>query len=69
MAKKKNLEDYFDKLDGIVDELQNGELTLEESFQRYEEGMKLIRECHQSIDQVEKKLQVIQEGMSDAEDI
>ena len=47
----------------------NGELTLEESFQHYEEGMKLIRECHQSIDQVEKKLQVIQEGMSDAEDI
>ena len=52
-----------------MDELQNGELTLEESFQHYEEGMKLIRECHQSIDQVEKKLQVIQEGMSDAEDI
>jgi exodeoxyribonuclease VII small subunit len=58
-AKKKTLEESFDALDMILQELQNGDLTLEESFKKYEEGMKLIKTCHESIDKVEKKLIVI----------
>ena len=42
-----------------IEELQNGDLTLEESFQKYEEGMKLIKNCNTAIDKVEKKLEVI----------
>ena len=34
-------------------------LTLEESFKKYQEGMKLIKNCNDSIDKVEKKLIVI----------
>ena len=45
MAKKMTLEESFDALDGIIDELQGGELTLEESFKKYEEGMKLVKNC------------------------
>lgn len=62
MAKKLTLEESFDALDGIIDELQGGELTLEESFKKYEEGMKLIKNCNDSIDKVEKKLLVINGG-------
>lgn len=59
MAKKMTLEESFDALDGIIDQMQSGELTLEESFQKYEEGMKLIKNCNDAIDKVEKKLAVI----------
>lgn len=59
MAKKMTLEESFDALDGIIDQMQGGELTLEESFQKYEEGMKLIKNCNDAIDKVEKKLAVI----------
>lgn len=59
MAKKLTLEESFDALDGIIDQMQSGELTLEESFQKYEEGMKLIKNCNDAIDKVEKKLAVI----------
>ena len=62
MAKKMTLEESFDALDGIIDELQGGELTLEESFKKYEEGMKLVKNCNDSIDKVEKKLLVINGG-------
>ncbi len=61
MAKKMTLEESFDALDVIIGELQGGELTLEESFQKYEAGMKLIKNCNDSIDKVEKKLMVLSE--------
>ncbi|MCI8564208.1 MAG: exodeoxyribonuclease VII small subunit [Lachnospiraceae bacterium] len=66
MAKKMTLEESFDALDGIIDELQGGELTLEESFKKYEEGMKLVKNCNDSIDKVEKKLLVINGGEDEA---
>ena len=66
MAKKMTLEESFDALDGIIDELQGGELTLEESFKKYEEGMKLVKNCKDSIDKVEKKLLVINGGEDEA---
>lgn len=62
MAKKITLEESFDALDEIIDELQGGELTLEESFKKYEEGMKMIKNCNEAIDKVEKKLVVINGG-------
>ena len=59
MPKKITIEESFASLDVIIEELQNGYLTLEESFQKYEEGMKLINNCNTAIDKVEKKLEVI----------
>lgn len=59
MAKKKSIEESFDELDQILADLQGEELTLEESFKKYEAGMKLVRECSASIDQVEKKLIIL----------
>lgn len=59
MPKKITIEESFASLDAIIEELQNGDLTLEESFQKYEEGMKLIKNCNTAIDKVEKKLDVI----------
>jgi exodeoxyribonuclease VII small subunit len=59
MAKKLTLEESFDALDEMIGEMQSGELTLEESFQKYQEGMKLIKNCSDAIDKVEKKLAVI----------
>ena len=59
MTKKITIEESFASLDAIIEELQNGDLTLEESFQKYEEGMKLIKNCNTAIDKVEKKLEVI----------
>ena len=60
-AKKMTLEQSFEGIDRIIDELQRGELSLEESFKKYEEGMKLIKNCNDAIDKVEKKLIVIDE--------
>lgn len=60
MAKKVTLEESFEQLETIIGELQRGDMTLEESFKKYEEGMKLIKSCNSSIDKVEKKLIVLE---------
>lgn len=58
-SRQMTLEESFDALDGIIEEMQTGQLTLEEAFQKYEVGMKLIKDCNSSIEKVEKKLVVI----------
>ena len=50
----------FEGLDDIIVDLQSGELSLEDSFKKYEEGMKLIKKCTETIDKVEKKLIVVE---------
>ena len=59
-AKKMSLEECFEGLDDIIVELQSGELSLEDSFKKYEDGMKLIKKCTETIDKVEKKLIVVE---------
>ena len=61
MAKKNTIEQSFEALDVIVAELQSGELSLEDSFKKYSDGMKMIKECNEAIDKVEKKLIVMEE--------
>ena len=53
------LEDAFGRLDRMVEALESREISLEDSFRIYQEGMKLLRMCNEKIDQVEKKILVI----------
>ena len=57
----KTLEDAFEELEKIVEELEEEDITLEESFKLYQEGMKLLKHCNNSIDEVEKQLIVLGE--------
>ena len=53
------LEEIFEKLEEITGRLESGDLSLEESFQSYEAGMKLVREASARIDTVEKKIRIL----------
>lgn len=54
-----NLEETFDKLEETVLALEQEDISLEESFRIYEKGMELLKKCNQAIDQVEKKVLVL----------
>ncbi len=60
--KEIKLEEAFAKLDEILNELESPDISLEESFQVYEEGMKLIRQCNETIDRVEKSVLKLNEN-------
>ena len=55
------LEEIFKRLEDEASELENGELSLEDSFRLYQEGMIMIKSCRDKIDTVEKNMQVLDE--------
>lgn len=61
MAKGKTLEMAFAELDALIQQMENKETSLEDSFKLYSSGMKLIKYCNDSLDKVEKKLIVASE--------
>ncbi|MFW5669706.1 MAG: exodeoxyribonuclease VII small subunit [Acetivibrio ethanolgignens] len=48
-------------MEGVLKELEREEISLEDSFRLYNEGMKLLKSCNDMIDKVEKKLVVLEE--------
>lgn len=55
------LEEAFEKLEKTVEALEREDISLEESFRIYQEGMDLLKKCNLEIDQVEKKVLVLNE--------
>jgi exodeoxyribonuclease VII small subunit len=52
-------EEAVERLKAIVHELEEGEIGLDESLRRYEEGVKLIRRCTTQLEAAERKLEVL----------
>ena len=55
------IEEAFLKLDETIARLESEDISLEESFQIYKNGMELLKKCNQSIDMVEKRVLVLNE--------
>ena len=56
-----NLEEAFDMLEETVSDLEREDISLEDSFLKYRRGMELLKKCNQAIDQIEKKVLVLEE--------
>ena len=59
-----SLEENMEQLKNVLQDLESGEHSLEESFSLYEKGIKLVRQANAQIDLVEKKIQVLKEDGS-----
>lgn len=55
------IEEALMELDSIVERLESADISLEESFLTYQSGMKLLKECSEKIDTVEKKMLMMNE--------
>ena len=58
-GRSNEFEKSFQQLEVIVKRLENEELPLDESLQLFEEGIRLSRFCHQRLEEVEKKIELI----------
>ncbi|MGI9516228.1 MAG: exodeoxyribonuclease VII small subunit [Pirellulaceae bacterium] len=56
---KPSFEDSLAELEKIVGELEAGQLPLSDSIERYEKGVKLLKRCHQTLEQVQRKIEVL----------
>lgn len=50
------IEENFAKIEATIEKLEREDISLEEAFAAYSEGMKLLKDCNNQIDKVEKKI-------------
>ena len=62
MERELSLEEAFARIEETIGHLEEEETTLEESFQAYQQGMKLLQYCNEKIDKVEKQVLLINEN-------
>jgi len=59
---KERFEDALNKLEKVVSQLEEGDISLEESLKLFEEGIRLSRICNQKLDEVEKRVEILIKG-------
>lgn len=73
MTKKKesvfNFEDSLANLESLVTAMEDGDLSLEESLQAFEKGIRLTRECQNALQKAEQKVQILIKENGDPEQI
>ena len=71
MAKKspnQGLEKSLQGLEAVVEKMESGDLTLEESLKAFEEGVRLTRDCQQALQQAEQKVRILLEPDAEPQD-
>jgi len=71
MSRKKpenlSFEEALSELEDLVDRLEQGEISLEESLKSFERGIALTRNCQQALVKAEQKVSILSEKTLDAE--
>ncbi len=68
MSEKKEatLEENFTKIEEILAELERNDISIEDAFRKYSDGVELLKQCDESIDKVEKKvLKLMEDGKTE----
>ncbi|HIS06350.1 exodeoxyribonuclease VII small subunit [Lachnoclostridium sp. An196] len=61
--KELKLEEALDRIDALLNQMGDKDVSLEETFRLYQEGMRLLKNCSEQIDRVEKQMiQIDEEG-------
>ena len=58
---KDSFESKLEDLEKIVSELEKGDLSLDNSVNKFEEGMKLSKECSKILEEAQKKITILLE--------
>ncbi len=65
MAEKPKTFDFekrLKELEKLVNQLETGEMSLEESLKAYEQGIELTRQCQSALDEAQRRIQIVIEN-------
>ncbi len=64
VTRKKNInfEKNLDELEGLVEALESGGLSLEDSLKTFEKGIRITRECQEALTEAEQKVSLLTRG-------
>ena len=61
VQKEKTIEEGFTQLSDILNKMDDSDVSLEETFELYNDGIKIVKELNDRISQVESKLNIVNE--------
>ena len=65
---KKSIEKSLTELERLVEELENGDLELDQALKKFEQGAKLSRECQKTLEEAEMKIKILMDNALKATD-
>ena len=57
--KKEGLEELFSHIDGVLARMEEENISLEDAFTLYQEGISLVKQCNERIDYVEQEIRIL----------
>ena len=57
--KEETLEEMFTQLESVIKTMEQGDVSLEDTFDLYHKGMNMLKSCNDKIDKVEKKMLIL----------
>ena len=66
--KTNNFEEKIEALEKVVNDLEKGDMSLDESLIKFEEGMNLSKECNKMLEDAEKKITILLEKDGEIEE-
>lgn len=57
-----DLEKSLEALEALIEELEGGDLPLEQAMQKFEEGIKLTRSCQAALKDAEQRVEILLKG-------
>jgi len=62
-----DLDSSLQELESVVEQLESGDLSLEEALKQFERGVKLTRKCQTTLKKAEQKVEILLKKTADAE--
>lgn len=59
---ERNLEEALKRMEEVIGEMENPDITLADSLKLYKEGVELASWCREAVEGVEKEIQILEEG-------
>ena len=63
-----NFEENMENLETIVTELEKGDLNLDDSISKFEQGIKIAKECNKMLEDAEKKIKILLKNDDEVEE-
>ena len=57
--KMKNFEESVKDLEDLIEDLEKGDIPLEEAIKKFEQGVALIKTCNKKLDEAERKIEIV----------
>ena len=59
---QKSIESRLAELETILEELESGDLELDQALKKFEQGVKLSRECQKTLEDAEMKIKILMDN-------